>query len=129
MPAASGNVQWVQPPITTGWPRKAIPTASTGQRPFSEMLKDYLPEDKPVTFSAHAVERLKQRNIILNKEDLNRLGQAVEKAAAKGAKETLVLSSDLALVVSVKNRTVITAMDKNQAQEHVFTNIDSAVLM
>jgi len=34
---------------------------------------------------------------------------------------------DTAMVVSVKNRTVITALAKDQARENVFTNIDSAV--
>lgn len=128
MLTASGNVQWVQPSVSSGWPKKSSTVSSPAQRPFSEMLKDYL-NDQPVTFSAHAIERIKQRNIYLNKDDLNRISRAIEKAAAKGARETLVLGPELALVVSVKNRTVITALDTKQAQEHVFTNIDSAVLM
>lgn len=128
VPAASGNVQWIQPSVSSGWPKKSMTISSPAQRPFSEMLKDYL-QEQPVTFSAHAIERLKQRNIFLNKDDMKRLSQAIEKAAEKGARETLVLGQELALVVSVKNRTVITALDTKQAQEHVFTNIDSAVLM
>ena len=53
----------------------------------------------------------------------------VDRAAAKGAKESLVMIDDVALVVSVKNRTVITAVDKAQLKENVFTNIDSAVIV
>jgi len=34
----------------------------------------------------------------------------------------------LALVVSVRNKTVITAMDEARMKEGVFTNIDSVVI-
>ena len=36
---------------------------------------------------------------------------------------------DLAFVVSIKNRTVITAVDGNSMKDNVFTNIDSAVII
>ncbi len=35
---------------------------------------------------------------------------------------------DNAYVVAVKNKTVITALDKAHMREHVFTNVDSAVI-
>jgi flagellar operon protein len=53
----------------------------------------------------------------------------IEKAAQKGAKESLVMIDDIALVVSVRNRTVITAVDQQHLKENVFTNIDSAVIV
>ena len=53
----------------------------------------------------------------------------VDKAAAKGCKESLVLVDNAALVVSIKNRTVITAVDKESLTDNVFTNIDSAVVV
>ena len=53
----------------------------------------------------------------------------VDRAAAKGAKESLVLVDNAALVVSIKNRTVITAVDQAHLKENVFTNIDSAVIV
>ena len=49
--------------------------------------------------------------------------------AAKGARESLIYMNDLAFVVSVKNRTVITAMDGPSAKENIFTNIDSAAIL
>lgn len=82
-----------------------------------------------VQFSQHALQRLQHRNIQLNQTDLAKLSDAVAKAAQKGAKESLVLMNDLALVVSVKNRTVITAMDGASMKDNVFTNIDSAVIV
>lgn len=84
---------------------------------------------KGVKFSNHAVERMMARGIKFNQEDMGRLNTAVEKAAAKGSKDSLVLMNDSALIVSVKNKTVVTVMDKNALKENVFTNIDSTIVM
>ncbi len=59
---------------------------------------------------------------------MNRLEAAVEKAGLKGGKESLILLDDLAFVVSVKNRTVITAVGADRMADNVFTNIDSVVI-
>lgn len=79
-------------------------------------------------FSAHAQARLKSREIQLGSEQLHRLEAAVSRAAAKGARDSLVLLGDLALVVNIPNRTVITAVDGAHLRDSVFTNIDSAVI-
>ena len=83
-----------------------------------------------VKFSQHASQRLQTRNINLSNDQMNQLKSAVDKAAQKGARESLILmNNDLALVVSVTNRTVITAMDGSSIRDNVFTNIDSAVIV
>lgn len=82
-----------------------------------------------IKFSNHAIERMQSRGISYSPEDLTRLNQAVSKAAAKGSKDTLVLMDQSALIVSVKNNTVVTVMDKNALKENVFTNIDSTIVM
>lgn len=82
-----------------------------------------------VKFSNHAIERMKTRGIAYTPEDLNRLSDAVAKAAAKGSRDSLVLMNDSALIVSVKNNTVVTVMDKAALKENVFTNIDSTVVL
>ena len=83
-----------------------------------------------VKFSQHATQRLQTRNINLTPTQMNQLNNAVDKAAQKGARESLILmDKDLALVVSVTNRTVITAMDGASIKDNVFTNIDSAVII
>ena len=82
-----------------------------------------------IKFSNHAVERMKTRGINYSPDDLDRLNQAVQKAAAKGSKDSLVLLNDSALIVSVKNNTVVTVMDKTALKENVFTNIDSTVVL
>ena len=82
-----------------------------------------------VKFSQHALERMSTRGISLKPEDLARLNDAVDRAAQKGSRETLVLMGDNALIVSVKNKTVVTAMDREAMRENVFTNIDSTIVL
>ena len=89
---------------------------------FDAVLSDRL------KLSAHAKTRLQSRDLQLDKAAWNRVMDGVDKAASKGARETLVLVDDVALVVSVTNRTVITAVDKDRLKDNVFTNIDSAVI-
>ncbi|MCX7674893.1 MAG: hypothetical protein N2Z70_03575 [Bdellovibrionaceae bacterium] len=84
---------------------------------------------KQLQFSQHAIERLLTRGLSLGPEQLSKLEQAWEKAAAKGSRDALVLMDGLAAILSVKNKTVVTLMDASQLKENVFTNIDSAVVM
>ena len=93
---------------------------------FDTILQQKINE---VKFSQHAQERLSSRNIKLSATDLKKLDNAVEKIAQKGAKESLIMLNDVALVVSVKNKTVITAMDGASAKDNIFTNIDSAMII
>jgi flagellar operon protein len=95
---------------------------------FNEILQSQLTSLGDVKFSRHAQERILQRKINLKHNHLLRLQDAVKKAQVKGARESLVLLDDLAFVVSVKNNTVITAVDGNSRKGNVFTNIDSAII-
>lgn len=94
--------------------------------PFAQVLDQKLP-GQPVRLSQHAQDRLKSRGITLSDADMKQLEGAVDSVAQKGGKESLILMGDAALVVSVKNRTVVTAMDRQGMKGNVFTNIDSAV--
>ena len=85
--------------------------------------------EKKVSFSQHALQRMESRNLDFSEQDLARLDDTVEKMAQKGAKESLIYMKDVALVVSVTNKTVITAMDGASAKENIFTNIDSAAIL
>jgi flagellar operon protein len=82
----------------------------------------------PLKFSGHAQTRMQSRQIPWGAPEMERLEGAVERAAGKGARESLVLLDQTALVVSVPNRTVITVVDREQLKQNVFTNIDSAVI-
>ena len=118
--------QPIQPVQTSLFkPRTAGTANSVGS--FDQVLNQTL---GGVKFSQHASQRLQTRNINLSNDQMNQLKSAVDKAAQKGARESLILmNNDLALVVSVTNRTVITAMDGASIRDNVFTNIDSAVIV
>ncbi len=85
-------------------------------------------ERSQLEFSRHALKRIEQRGLQMDGPRLDRLEQAVDRAEAKGSRDSLILLDELALVVSVQNRTVLTAMDESSRKEHVFTNIDSVVI-
>lgn len=90
---------------------------------FSETLETV----QGVRFSNHAQKRLQSREIYLDSENVNRLSEAIDKAEKRGGKSSLVMVDDLAFIVNVPNRTVVTALDKDQRGEGVFTQIDSVV--
>lgn len=94
---------------------------------FGQVLEKKLQGE--LKFSQHARQRLQSRNIELGEAELARLENAVGRAREKGARDSLILMDNLALVVSVKNNTVITAVDETSLKQNVFTNIDSAVIV
>lgn len=117
-------------PVKTERPQPQQPAKSGGVSgpSFASVLDQKLPS-QGVKFSQHAQDRLKARNISLSASDIANLEGAVNSVAQKGGKESLVMMGDAALVVSIKNRTVVTAMDRSQMKGNVFTNIDSAVVI
>jgi len=96
---------------------------------FQQMFSEEMAGDRGINFSRHASERLFSRGIEFDSEKLNNIADAIDKAEMKGSKETLILTDEAALVVAVKNRTVITAFDRNNLREGVITSIDSAVII
>lgn len=97
---------------------------------FNTVFQQKLDKTKPsIDFSNHALQRLEKRGISLSNNDIAKLTSAVEKAQAKGVKESLVLMNNVAYIVSVPNKKVITAVDGPSMQENVFTNIDSAIIV
>jgi flagellar operon protein len=107
------------PPTSPAPSFKSVLDAASAQSTASE----------PLRFSAHAIQRLQSRNITLSTDDVARMNAMADKAAAKGAKSSLFIMRDVAMVVSIKNRTVITAVDSDSMKENVFTNIDSAAII
>ncbi len=98
------------------------------QKPhFQEQFQGSLKRLESLRFSDHAVKRLMDRGVELTSDKAQRLVDAVETAREKGARDSLILLDELAFVVSVGNRTVITACDINGLKEGVFTKIDSAI--
>jgi flagellar operon protein len=96
---------------------------------FKDILKKTVKKEDSFVISNHAAERLKDRNISLNESDMNKINEGINKADEKGSRESLILYKDVVLVASVRNRTIITAVDKDSSKGNVFTNIDSVVLL
>lgn len=96
---------------------------------FDSILRQKLAGSEEIKFSKHAELRLQSRQITLTKAQRDKIKDAVAKAESKGVKDSLVLMDDLAFVINVRNRTVITAANRNELNENVFTNIDGAVIV
>ncbi len=105
--------------------RNAIAAQRAGGVDFSRLVQQKAGE---LTFSAHAQTRMKSRNINLTKDMMSKLDTAVSGAEKKGAQDTLVLLSDLAFIVNIPNKTVVTAMEGASIKDNIFTNIDSTVI-
>jgi flagellar operon protein len=117
-------------PPGVGSPRPAppAPAADRAAASFDGVLRAKLDQAAGVHFSGHALERLRRRGIDVGEATMARLQDGISRASAKGAREALVLIDGTAFVVSVRNRTVITAVGADQMKDRVFTNIDSAVI-
>jgi len=111
------------PPTGTGSFRDVLRTAQPAPSTSSGQAQ------QPLKFSAHAQQRLASRNISLSQDDVAKMNAMADKAAAKGAKQSLFMMRDTAMVVSISNRTVITAVDQQSMKDNVFTNIDSAAII
>jgi flagellar operon protein len=99
-----------------------------GTPTFASVLAHSTTAAEAPTFSRHALERVNRRGIQLDQSTLQRLAGGVSRAATKGSKAAVVFVDNTAFVVSVPNNTVVTAVDSEHMREHVFTNIDSAVI-
>lgn len=96
---------------------------------LSKKINDAVGNASEIRFSKHAIKRLSDRSISLTPEQSERLKDGVRKADAKGINESLVMVDDLAFIVNVPSKTVVTAMDDDHTGQNVFTNIDGAVIV
>ena len=120
------NIGHIQETVNLKNPVKINRTAS--ELSFSEVLKSRLERETGIKFSAHAMERLRERGITLNKDETDRLNGAVSRAGGKGVSDSLILIDNMAFIVSIQNQTVVTAMTGENIKDNVFTNIDSTVI-
>lgn len=116
-------------PSTVGQNQRKQTGGSQSAGGFAGALQAEVLKQNSVKISAHAQKRLTERNVEFTANDQARLEAAVDKIESKGADKSLVLMDNLALLVSARNRVVITAVDSASAKDGVFTNIDSAVII
>ncbi|MEK4148377.1 MULTISPECIES: TIGR02530 family flagellar biosynthesis protein [Robertmurraya] len=96
---------------------------------FSQHLQQAIIDSNKLTLSKHAKERLQQRDIHIDDRRWKQIEAKVSEAKKMGVKESLVLLDEAALIVSAKNNTVITAMDRQEATSQIFTNINGTIVL
>lgn len=113
-------------------PAKKVEKKESAAVSFQDILKakqETAEARGELKFSKHASNRLTDRNITLTNSQRERLESGAVKAGEKGIQESLVVVDELAFIVNIPNKTVITAMDRSDTADNVFTNIDGAVFM
>jgi flagellar operon protein len=120
------------PPGAVGATSPPSRTAGRGQAAngpsFADVLTQSAASAQAPNFSKHALERLARRGIDVNAQTLSRLTDGLQRAAGKGSRNSVVFVDGTAFVASVQSNTVITAVTPEHMRQHVFTNIDSAVI-
>lgn len=129
----NGKVKNYLLPIISKIPKKGSDTKNELEsgEDFSKFLKGELQGTKEnnLKVSNHAAKRLKERNLEMDGEEFIKLKGAMEKLGLKGGKDSLVITDKAAYILDVENQTVVTAFDKNNLEENVFTKIDSTIVI
>lgn len=95
---------------------------------FNEILQDEIKKNESsYTLSKHAADRLKE--IKFTEVDMKEIGKGFKIAEEKGSKNSVMIYKDVALIASIENKTVITAIEKERAKDNIYTNIDSVVIL
>jgi len=95
-----------------------------------EKSESLIPESpKGIHLSTHAMRRLQERNLSLDKDEYAKLQSAIDKLKLKGGQDSLVITSKAAYIIDVPKNTIVTAIDKDSIGDNVFTKIDSTILM
>ncbi|MTT32274.1 flagellar operon protein [Terrilactibacillus sp. BCM23-1] len=116
-------------PIEQGIKQNNIKKSETKKTSnFDQVLANEL-EQLPVKLSKHAKQRMDERNINLSNAQWNKIHSKLIEAKNKGITDSLIITQDAALVVSAPKNTVITAMNRKEAEAHIFTNINGTIIL
>ncbi|HLS66489.1 MAG TPA: TIGR02530 family flagellar biosynthesis protein [Pseudogracilibacillus sp.] len=99
------------------------------QKQGSELFQRMLERASEVKVSKHAQQRLAERNIHVPEQKWQQLNEKMVEANEKGVTDALVMMGDVALVVSTKNKTVVTAIHQEEAMNKIFTNINGTIIL
>ena len=119
-------IRIVQPPITYNNKLTQQKNNETAKTQFQDLLNE---AQQKLKISKHASQRIAQRNINISDVEWNKIEEKMQVAKSKGLNESLFLTQNAALIINVKNAIVVTALDRTEAGNQVFTNIDSAILI
>ena len=107
---------------------KQLEVSSTKQSNFAQIF-DQFKTIEPLKISKHATERMQLRDISISDHEWDIITEKVSEAKQKGVKQPLVILDQATLIVSATNHTVITALDRQEAKEQLFTNIDGTIVI
>ncbi|TNF31740.1 MAG: flagellar protein [Deltaproteobacteria bacterium] len=99
---------------------------------FKNLLQEQIGDIKRehgLKLSTHAAKRLQERNLQMDSEEFFKLRDAMDKLKMKGGKDSLVITPNAAYILDVENNTIVTAIDKDNMAENVFTKIDSTLMV
>ena len=108
--------------------QKQSEVSNTSQSNFAQIL-DHYKTIEPLKISKHATERMQKRDISISDQEWGIITEKVSEAMQKGVKQPLVILDQATLIVSATNLTVITALDRQEAKEQLFTNIDGTIVL
>ena len=118
-----GNIEQ----IASTQPKTNNATSTKEKTNFKDVLDSVKSKDEGFTVSKHAALRLNEINF--TQEDMKQIEKGFEIAKGKNSKNTVMLYKDVAIIASVENKTLITAVEKERAKDNIFTNIDSVVIL
>ncbi|MBB5172072.1 TIGR02530 family flagellar biosynthesis protein [Texcoconibacillus texcoconensis] len=110
-------------------PPKSNPQTEKSHTSFKAVFDQQLQNETSLKLSKHAEKRLQERNIELGDKKWQQIEEKVAEAKQKGVNDSLVITEQAALVVSAKNDTVITAMNRQEAKDQLFTNINGTIVV
>ena len=119
----------VRPTVATFPPVSVRERSVQPTQGFASVLGQELRQTQGVRFSSHALQRLEDRGLSFSETEHQQIADAIEQVAEKGGRESVLVLERAALVVSIPNRTVITALSRDELDNNVFTNIDSVVIV
>jgi len=99
------------------------PTEST--KNFGEILAN----KQTVKISKHAKERMVERNIYLSDRQWATLSSKLKEAKQKGVRESVVVLNNATLLVNAEKHTIITALNNDEAESKIFTNINGTIIL
>jgi flagellar operon protein len=96
---------------------------------LSQTEQSEISQPKGLHLSTHAMRRLQERNLTIDKEEYAKIQSAIDKLKLKGGQDSLVITGKAAYIIDVPKNTIVTAIDKDSIGDNVFTKIDSTILM
>ncbi|GEK32558.1 TIGR02530 family flagellar biosynthesis protein [Kurthia sibirica] len=110
-------------------PQQQFKNKSVKQLPQNSFARILHTANQDIKVSKHAQQRIEQRKIDISATEWHAIEEKIVSAHKKGLNDALVLTKNAALIINVKNQTVITAMNRQEANDQIFTNIDGAIVL